>query len=101
MNEMSFQEQINAVNAEVQQVNEQIMKFNFKLENHQNNHNKALQEANQKFKTSDFDELVAIAKERAENNDRKMAEIREKLTNKRKELMEKVRLEREITEGTA
>lgn len=99
MSQMSFQDEINAMNAEAQQLNEQIMKFNFKLENHQSNYQKALDEAKQKFNTDDFDELCAIAEKRATSNDNKKAEFAQALAKKRQELMDKVRREREITEG--
>lgn len=99
MSQMSFQDEINAMNAEAQQLNEQIMKFNFKLENHQSNYQKALDEAKQKFDTDDFDELCAIAEKRANSNDNKKAEFAQALAKKRQELMDKVRREREITEG--
>lgn len=99
MSEMSFQDEINALNAEAQQINEQIMKFNFKLENHQNNFKKAEDEAQQNFGTKNFDELYKIAQNIATENDRKKEEYKQAIEKKKEEVREKVRLEREITEG--
>lgn len=99
MSEMSFQDEVNALNAEAQQVNEQIMKFNFKLENHQANFKKAENDSEQQFGTKNFDELFKIAQDIAAENDRKKEEYKKAIADKKKEVQEKVRLEREITEG--
>lgn len=98
MSEMSLQDQINQ---ETQKVNEQIMKVNFQIESHKKEYEKALAEAKKKFGTDNFEELCKIAEERANNNDKKVAEHKANIAKKVAEINNTIRLERDITNGEA
>lgn len=99
MSEMNFQDEVNALNQAAQNINEHIMKANIKLENHQANYQKALETAKAKFGTDNFDELVEIARKRAESNDQKKEEYKQQIEAKKVEVQKRVQLENEITQA--
>lgn len=98
MSEMSLQDQLNK---ETQKVNEEIMRVNFQIESRQKEYDKARAEAKKKFGTDDFDELCAIAEQRAANNDKKVAEHKANIAKKMEEINNTIRLEKEITQNEA
>lgn len=99
MSELTFQDEINALNKEAQLINEQIMKANIKLENHQENYKNALRIAEEKFGTDDFDELVKIAQQRAESNDKKKEEYKSEILKKKEEIQKRIQLENDINQS--
>ena len=60
--EISFKDEVEQLTRKTQAINEQVMKFNLRLENHQSNYKKNIEIAKSKFGTDDFDKLVEIAK---------------------------------------